>query len=280
MRGIARVFITKTSMTPTDEYVYINCEPPFTVQEDIKEVHVCVVFTWDMVRAEQLAKAWECLGVPVRMGGPAFNLPGGDFTPGMYVKEGCTMTSRGCPNNCWFCAVPKREGGLRELEIKDGWNVLDDNLLACSDDHILKVFQMLDKQKEKAVFTGGLESKILKPWHAKRLKEIKTNRLYCAYDTPNDYEPLVEAGKMFFDAGFTNNRSKLNCYNLIGYKGDTFEKAEKRLKQTWEAGFMPYAMLYRNDKGESKQEWRKFQREWLRPMIVRSKMKHLEEVSI
>ena len=61
------------------------------------------------------------LGVPVHMGGPAFNMPGGDFVPGMYLKKGYVITSRGCPNRCWFCSVPRREGGrLRELPITEG----------------------------------------------------------------------------------------------------------------------------------------------------------------
>ena len=78
---------------------------------------------------------------------------------------------------------------------------------------------------------------------------------------------------MLFEAGFTNTHSAMNCYNLIGYKGDTFDKAEKRLQETWDAGFMPFAMLYKNEQGESDHEWRKFQRLWARPMIVRAKMK-------
>jgi hypothetical protein len=226
-----------------------------------------------MLKAEQLAEAWRVLGVPVLMGGPAYNLPGCEFIQGRYVKEGCTITSRGCPNHCWFCAVPKREGGLRELPIQDGWNVLDDNLLACSDEHVERVFQMLSRQKHLARLTGGIEAKLLRPWHCKRLREIKIERLYCAYDTPDDYEPLVQAGKMLKDAGFADNHGQLNCYNLIGYKGDTFEKAEKRMRQTWDAGFMPFAMLYKNDRGETDKEWRRFQRVWARPMIIRSVMK-------
>jgi radical SAM superfamily enzyme YgiQ (UPF0313 family) len=113
---------------------------------------------------EKLEKAWRNVA-PVTVGGPAFDEPGGEFVPGMYLKPGYVITSRGCPNNCWFCQVPKREGGvIRELEIKDGNNILDDNLLACSEDHIRKVFDMLKKQKYgRPFFTGGLEAARLKP---------------------------------------------------------------------------------------------------------------------
>lgn len=272
---IARVFPRRTNMTPDDELAFIDCQPPLLYLPEIEEVHISVAFTWDLQRAEQLAEEWRQVGVPVKMGGPAFNEPGGVFVPGLYVKKGMTITSRGCPNNCWFCAVPKRERGLRELEIHDGWNVLDDNLLACSDEHVEAVFKMLERQKERAVFTGGLEAKIIKPWHAKRLKEIKAARMYFAYDTPDDYDPLVEAGKMLRQEGHDNAGHSMCCYCLIGYPNDTFEKAEKRLINAIKAGFMPYAMLYRDEKGETTKDWKKFQREWLRPAIVGTKYKEI-----
>ena len=225
-----------------------------------------------MPEAERLADAWARYG-NVKLGGPAFNQPGGEFTPGMYVKEGYVITSRGCPNHCWFCAVPKREyNGLHELKIKDGWNVLDDNLLACSEKHIREVFAMLKRQKHKPVFTGGLEAKILKRWHVELLKEAKTERMYFAYDTPDDLEPLIEASRMFKEAEMLNPH-KLKCYVLIGWPKDTFEAAEQRLETTLKLGFCPYAMLYRDKNGKMSQEWRKFQREWLRPEIIFSKFK-------
>lgn len=273
---VARVFPTKTEMTPHDNLVFINCPPMMReAMPEFDEVHISVAFTWDIARAEWLERQWRAVGVPVRMGGPAFNERGGAFVPGMYVKRGMVITSRGCPNHCWFCAVPKREGGLRELPITDGWNVLDDNLLACSDDHVRDVFAMLKRQKEAPIFTGGLEAKIMKPWHAAALREIHPKRMYFAYDTSDDYDPLVCAGKMLRDVGFTFSAHSMCCYVLIGYRGDTFDKAETRLTDTIKAGFMPYAMLYRDNKGKIDKDWQRFQRQWLRPQIVSAKAKEV-----
>ena len=185
------------------------------------------------------------------------------------------ITSRGCPNHCWFCAVPKREcNGLHELQIKDGWNILDDNLLACSENHIRAVFDMLKRQKHKAIFTGGLEAKQLKSWHVDLLREIKAERIYFAYDTPDDLDPLINAAKLCHDGGFwyPGNR-KISCYVLIGYPKDTFELAEKRLNTVLNLGITPYAMLYRNSKGEMSHEWRKFQRLWVKPQIIFARFK-------
>ncbi len=268
---IARVFPRKTKASPDDGLAFFH--PPPKDLPPIDEVHISVAFSYDIPKAEALAEAWAKTGLPVRMGGPAFNEPGGDFVPGRYLKKGYVITSRGCNNHCWFCSVPKREGGLRELPITEGWNVLDDNLLACSESHIRAVFAMLDRQPERPAFTGGLEAKLLKAWHVKLLRESKTKRFYCAYDTPEDYEPLVAAGKLLREGGVTRASHTAKCYVLIGYPGDTFDKAEKRLLDTWAAGFVPYAMLYRGKFRETAQEWRSFQRLWVRPQILFTTLK-------
>lgn len=269
-KTIARVFPRRTKATPDDALAFTDA-PPILELPEIDEVHVSVTFTYDKPRAEALAYQWEMFGVPVKVGGPAYDDTGGEFEPGMYLKRGYTITSRGCNNKCWFCMASKREGQLREMEIKDGWDILDNNLLQCSEKHIRAVFEMLKRQPHRPKFTGGLEAKELKSWHCELLREAHPERMYFAYDTPDDYEPLVAAGKMLMEAGITPQSHVMACYNLIGYKGDTFDKAQSRLEQTIHAGFMPYAMLYRDERGKVDRDWARFQREWLRPAIVSKK---------
>ena len=266
MKRIIRVFPRATSATPTDKWVRIRKTPDLFDKAD--EVHISVAFTWDMRWAEWAAKQWEIVA-PVKIGGPAYNEPGGEFIPGMYMKHGYVITSRGCPNRCWFCAVPKRAGGqLRELPVRDGWIVTDDNLLACSPGHIDEVFAMLARQPHRPQFVGGLEAALLTPEMAAQLKGLKPERMYFAYDTPNDLEPLIEAGKNLINAGFTKASNVLKCYVLCGYKGDTFDKAQRRMGEAWDAGFMPMAMLYRDRKGEVSKDWKRFQVQWANPIIT------------
>jgi len=261
--NIARVFPRKTNATPIDSLTFFD-RPGFLLP-DIDEIHISVTFTYDIPRAEKLYKLWERIA-PIKMGGPAFDDPGGDFIPGKYLKKGYVMTSRGCPNNCWFCSVHKREGNIRELPITKGWNLLDSNILACSDNHIKSVFEMMKKQPEKAQLTGGLEAKILTDYHVKLIWDLRPQQMFFANDTEDDLEPLIEAGKKLRYANFT--RQHLRCYVLIGFPNDTIDKAEKRLLQTWEAGFMPMAMLYKNFKGDTNYKWAKFQRGWARPAAI------------
>ena len=275
---ILRVFPRRTKATPDDEYATTEY-PGLFMPENVEEVHVSCAFTYDLDKAYDLAEAWSKY-YPVKIGGPAFNKPGGEFTPGMYLKEGYVITSRGCPNNCWFCAVPKRErNGLQELEIKEGWNVLDDNLLACSEGHIRAVFDMLKRQKHKARFTGGLEAKRLNAWHCELLRGLKLDRIYFAYDTPDDYEPLREASKLLSEYGLLKMRG-VSVYCLCGYPSDTQEKAEHRFMEVLKLGMQPYAMLWRDKDGITREEWRKFQRLWVAPQIIYTRLKSMQNEEI
>ena len=49
--------------------------------------------------------------------------------------------------------------------------------------------------------------------------------------------------------GVTQTSHRAACYVLIGYPGDTMDAAEKRLLDTYRAGFWPFAMLYRDASG-------------------------------
>ena len=92
MKTVARVFPRKTNASPDDYLAF------FDVPDDeinVDEVHVSVTFTYDIPKAEILAEAWEKIA-PVTIGGPAYLDFAGDFTPGMYLKKGYVITSRGC----------------------------------------------------------------------------------------------------------------------------------------------------------------------------------------
>lgn len=259
-------------MTPTDDLAFVGLPTIEHLAMDIDAVHISVTFSWDLEKAEDLYEAWQLLGVPVEVGGPAFDDRMGDFTPGMYVKQGIVFTSRGCSKDCWFCSIPRcAHGMIRELPVQDGYNIADDNILGTSESHFRKVIEMLGRQKERAIFSGGLEPALLQPWHAELLKSINPKTMYTAYDTKDDYEPLRQMASIMWEAGFSPNGHQVKCYCLCGYDGDSFEDAEKRMQQVMDLGFLPFAMLYRDESGQTNQEWRMFQREWANSIIVGKK---------
>jgi hypothetical protein len=268
---VARVFLRKTAATPDDELAFVGLPPEQPPEVD--GVHISVVFTYDKPKLGKCIEAWSKIA-EVSVGGPAINGSRGLFLRGLYVKNGYTITSRGCPNNCWFCDVPKREGKtMMELPIVDGWNVLDSNLLACSMSHIKNVFEMLSRQHHPVEFTGGLEAARLTDDHVALLWNLRPAQMFFAYDTPDDLEPLIEAGKKLRYANFT--RKHMRCYVLIGWPKDTFDRAQKRLLEAWDVGFMPMAMLWKNNNGDEDKEWRRFQRLWARPAATKQVVKSL-----
>lgn len=240
-----RVFPRKTNATPDDALAAINRVP--TRRDDADRVQVSVTFDWDIEKAKRLADAWSCVA-PVEIGGPAMGSPAEDFTPGMYVKTGYVITSRGCPWRCPACKVPVREGALRILPIRDGWNVLDNNLLACPQEHVEAVFRMLARQPQKARFTGGLEAGRLKPWHVDWLLRLKPETIWMAYDSAEDWEPLLAAVRLLADAGIVapHKTKRTGAYVLMGRTGDTPQAAELRLRRVIGLGIKTQAMLYDN----------------------------------
>jgi hypothetical protein len=148
--------------------------------------------------------------------------------------------------------------------------VLDDNLLACSIGHIRAVFAMLERQQEAPQFTGGLEAKRLRQWHAEALRALHPKQVFFAYDTDDDLEPLREAGRMMYAAGFPRKSHTLRCYVLCGYPKDSIDAASKRMQETISAGFTPMAMLWKNDEGDTDKTWRHWSRQWARPAIIHS----------
>ena len=251
-----RVFPQRTKFTPDDNLAIIGEPGLFPPPE--QPVKISVTFTWHLNEAERLYRSWKAIYPDVDLGGPAI---GGqlaeEFIPGLFLKKGKVITSR--------------EGWIKELPIVAGHDVLDNNLLACSKEHILKVFNMLRRQKEPIRFSGGLDAELLQPWHVKELKKVRLKFAWFAADNVASLEKLEHAAKLMRDFG----RDKKRCYVLIGFDGENLSQAEKRIKQVYRFGFLPMAMLYQGNNLKKNQdyEFKKLQRFWSRPAIYRKHMK-------
>lgn len=267
---LLRVFPRRTKATPTDALAY--CGPPDLFAEG-DAVHVSVAFTADKPYAEQLAEQWRHVA-PVSVGGVAYGDPGAEFIPGKYIKHGYTFTSRGCPRRCWFCSVWKRDPVPRLLSIQDGWNILDDNLLACPEDHVRAVFAMLARQPRRVAFTGGLEALALQDYQVDLLASLRPRPVcFFAYDPGDAFDTVRSAAQRLLAAGFTTQAHRLRCYCLIGYPKDTLEAAQQRLQSLCGIGFTPMAMLWQPETPSAQKwapdaTWRRLQRRWARPALV------------
>jgi hypothetical protein len=92
MSRTIRVSPRKTNATPDDALAVVGRTP--TLWDKADKVQVSVTFDWDREKAEKLAHAWGVVA-PVEIGGPAMGTMPGDFEPGVFLKHGYTITSRG-----------------------------------------------------------------------------------------------------------------------------------------------------------------------------------------
>ena len=261
-----RVFPRRTKWTPEDPLAFVG-DPPLFRPPD-QPVVVSVTFTWDKPEGERLAGSWRRFYPDVEAGGPAYDDRGNGFTPGQFVKEGVVFTSRGCPKRCPFCFVPGREGGIRELPIRNGWIVCDNNLLACSDDHIERVFEMLRRQRKPISFKGGLDASLFTLRHRKLMDKIKLDELWFACDRKPSEAAIRRLSPLL--NGISINKKR--CFVLIGFEDKSPSEADARCRSVYELGFLPFAQLYQPETRIAySQEWKAVARKWSRPAAYRSK---------
>ena len=258
------VVVRRTSYTPQNAHVG---PPGLFPPADGTRINVSVIFTQDLPAACQIRDIWKEDGYSVWMGGPACDDPGGEFTPGKFVRLGVTITSRGCPRKCPWCYVAKREGPLREIGIHPGYIVQDNNLLACSNQHISSVFEMLKTQRA-IKFKGGIDPRLLKYWHIEALRGLRIDEIWLSADHRAYHPSSVRAIERLKAAGFS--QQKIRCYVMVGYE-ETLDQAQERVREIFRAGALPFTQLY--DALPATQEWKKFVNIWSRPARIFNLMK-------
>ena len=152
-----------------------------------------------------------------------------------------TFTSRGCIRSCKFCAVPKMEGKLVEL---DDWPVrpivCDNNFLACSRNNFDRVIDRL-KPLKCVDFNQGLDARQLTKYHAARLSELDLYAVRLAWDHSKIENEFMAAYEILRAEGFPARM--IRVYVLIGFN-DTPDDALYRLEAFKALGSRPNVMRY------------------------------------
>ncbi len=210
-----------------------------------KTLYQSIPFTWLLRDAEDQAKQHHGRVVA---GGPAVQLMGAPwaetpvtvpFDTLAFHNPLATFTSRGCPNKCGFCAVPRLEGEFRELPTwKHSPIICDNNILACSKKHFIRVIESL-KQFEYADFNQGLEARLLTPFHVDLLRELRSVKIRFAFDAPKEETIVHDAVELCRRNGLKD----IGIYCLIGFD-DTPETARERLEIVRSWGIRPNPMRY------------------------------------
>jgi hypothetical protein len=166
------------------------------------------------------------------------------------------------------------------LPIQDGYDIKDNNLLACPRTHVEAVLDMLQRQREPAAFTGGIDARLCEPWFAERLGRMRVSQLYTAYDHAGQKSHVERTIRMLAETGLAQR--KIGCYVLVGHCDDTLEAARERLEWVFQTGGTPYAMYYRagdDERFRIPPEWARFVRSWTRPAIIFAARKSVEDIT-
>lgn len=165
-------------------------------------------------------------------------------------KYAVGFLTRGCPRNCGFCVVGKKEGlcSHQVADLNEFWNgqkeikLLDPNLLACKDHE--KILCQLAESKSKIDFTQGLDIRLVNPDNISLLNKVRVAMIHFAWDNP--HQDLTKYFKLFSE--HTNIKSERNksVYVLTNYNS-TIEEDLYRVYTLRDLGYSPYIMIYQKE---------------------------------
>lgn len=161
------------------------------------------------------------------------------------------FTSRGCVNNCGYCAVKRLEN---EQWINPKWKecidfnkpcimVSDNNLSATPKKHINDVLDYLYETKKKIIFDNGLDCKYITDEIAKKLARLKYTRdgMRLAFDRIEEDGIFQKAVKKLLDAGVSKH--DIMVYVLFNFKDD-IQEANYRMIECVKLGIRPYPQTF------------------------------------
>lgn len=165
------------------------------------------------------------------------------------VKKAMGFLTRGCPNNCPFCIVSKKEGrkSVKVADLSEFWRgqkeieIYDPNILACKDR--MELLRQLADSKALVDFNQGLDARFITDEVADVLKDIKLGIVHFAFDLMQNKERIVSGLQAFKRACNKRDRECI-VYILTNYN-TTFQEDMERIQAVRELGFSPDVRIYR-----------------------------------
>tara|TARA_Y100000034_G_scaffold79725_1_gene95670 strand:- start:2916 stop:4955 length:2040 start_codon:yes stop_codon:yes gene_type:complete len=190
-----------------------------------------------------------------------------------YIPEYTILKStRGCPNNCSYCAVPKLEGRkmrfrnylevVNEIEDKiEQYNIKkfvfwESNLLINSKNHFEKILDLIiEKKLDIELDTPeGLQPNLITQELANKMKQAGFQRVYVPLESVNDKEckerfkrvstlkDFENCVDIFKKAGF--EKCKINVFILIGLPNQKLSTILQSIIKVWELECNPRIMPF------------------------------------
>lgn len=189
--------------------------------------------------------------------------------------------TRGCPNKCKWCVVPRKEGIIHPYwdieKVLNGKNkaiLMDNNILAAGD----YCAEQLDKIIRKGVkidFNQALDARLVNRDNAKLLAQIKwlDRRIRFGCDTKAQIDECERAISLIQGYGYKGefflytmlNDNFDECYNRLMY----WWKRNKECRKNHKPNIYPYSQPYRDpDKLNDPPQWQKDMAGWCNKRMV------------
>jgi hypothetical protein len=184
-------------------------------------------------------------------------------------KKAYGFLTRGCPRNCPFCIVGKKEGlkSVQVADLRQFWNgqqevvLLDPNMLACPER--LELLRQLVDSKAWIDFTQGLDIRLMTDDAVELIKQIRVKMLHFAWDREKDSDIIIR-NLIAFKKATNIDMRKARVYVLTNYETD-FDFDLYRVYKLREMGYEPYIMIY--DKAKASKRLKRLQR-WVNNKFI------------
>lgn len=159
------------------------------------------------------------------------------------------FTSRGCYNNCGFCAVPKLEGKMNSIKnsikpyVFDKHSKIvffDNNFLA--NKYKMKIFDELIDYNKKVDFNQGIDARLITEPIADKIGQLRLDStIRIAYDSKEQKKSVEKAVNFLLNAGVS--KRKIFVYTLFNYL-ETPDDFFHRVRDLINMGVVSYPMRY------------------------------------
>lgn len=155
--------------------------------------------------------------------------------------------TRGCPNRCKWCIVPKKEGGIAPYmdieEIAEGHKnvILMDNNILASDYGLLQLEKIIS-MRVRVDFNQGLDARLVTDEIARLLAQVKWYKdIRFGCDTPQQIGEVERAAELVDKYGY---KGRYFLYCILMEFGESYRRVNYWKKKG--RRFMPYCQPFRD----------------------------------
>lgn len=150
-----------------------------------------------------------------------FVVPDYSIYPSIDNKTAYGFLTRGCPNKCKWCVVPRKEGNIHPyMDVDDvavdgrtNLILMDNNVLAC--DYGLEQIQKIIDRKYRVDFNQAIDARLITSDIAMLLSKVRwLNVIRLGCDTPKQIQECERAMDMI--NGFRGKPAQYLMYTMIG----------------------------------------------------------------